>query len=99
MLSGIQAEDGEERCQAWIAAIAAGKFSFGPAEIAYHAKGPASWKHAALGTERNTDHWWERFDYTEQFLRSDWKMFHDAVQSHQFDILRKVLPRFGISIS
>ncbi len=41
----------------------------------------------------------EPFEYKESFLASDWKMFHDALQAHRFDIIHDILPAFGICVS
>ena len=31
------------------------------------------------------------------FLISDWKMFHDALQAHRFEVIHEILPKYGIS--
>jgi hypothetical protein len=99
MLCSIQDPDGEDRCAKWVSAILEGKFSFGSAKIDYFSKGLQSWKYLALGTEKNVDHFWERFEYSSKFLNSDWKHFHDSVQAHQFDMLHKVFPKFQICLN
>lgn len=73
-----------KRHQQWIAAIAAGKFSFGAVQICYIPKGKGSWKHLALGTEKAIDRSNDIFPYSNSFLKSDWKLFHDALQAHHF---------------
>ncbi|MBD0336208.1 MAG: hypothetical protein ICV62_12020, partial [Cyanobacteria bacterium Co-bin13] len=55
MLTSITQAKGEMRHQAWLAAIAAGKFSFGPAVAHYAAKGRQSWKYQALRVEEGSD--------------------------------------------
>lgn len=109
--------DGEKRHQAWLEAIAEGKFPFGRQVIDYVASGPGSWKHAALGaagdaedamiaqmdlTER-VEYLFKagattkgRFTYDPQFLTSDYKLFHDALQAHRFHVIHELLPRYGI---
>lgn len=98
LFQSITDNSGTMRHQQWVAAIAAGKFSFGPAEITYIAKGKGSWKHAALGTrdevERN-----EIYHYDPSFLTSHWKLFHDALQAHHFYITHELLPRYGICVA
>jgi len=88
--------DGEERRQDWLSAIAQGEFSFGSEIPNYVGKGPGSWKEAALGTTKVTDSGFERFPYTNTFLTSDWKLFHDALQVHRSDIVHDILPLYGI---
>lgn len=87
------------RHQKWLTAIAAGKFSFGPASVSYIAKGKGSWKHQALGTESEVDRHQEVFPYNPNFLTSDWKLFHDALQAHHFYITHELLPRYGICVA
>ncbi len=96
MLTNITEKSGEERHRQWQAAIAAGNFSFGPATITYIAKGNGSWKHAALGTESAVDRGDEIYPYRPEFLHSDWKLFHDALQTHRLHVLHKLLPSYGI---
>jgi hypothetical protein len=92
-------EDGEKRYDGWLKKIAAGYFSFGPAKLKYIPKGNYSWKHKALGTlEWVDDPQGDPFVYKESFLTSDWKMFHDALQAHRFDVIHDILPKFGICV-
>lgn len=97
LIKNIRNEDGEKRHQSWLKQIEAGHFSFGSAKLKYIPKGKDSWKHKALGTkEWVDDHDDEPFVYKESFLTSDWKMFHDALQAHRFDVIHDILPKFGI---
>jgi hypothetical protein len=88
--------DGEVRHATWLAAISDGAFSFGRAAPSYIDKGEGSWKHRALGTLEERDDGGEEFVYTPEFMRSDWKLFHDALQEHRFVVLHHILPRYGI---
>jgi hypothetical protein len=92
----IDDEDGERRHALWLEAIARGRFSFGPADVTYIAKGEGSWKHRALDTAEAVDQGDEVFPMSAHFANSDWKLFHDALQEHRFDILHRVLPKYGI---
>lgn len=88
----VQEENGEKRHQRWLQAIADGSFGFGPAQVAYAPRGKDSWKHQALGTS---------FDlavhtYKDDFLQSNWKLFHDAIQAHRFYVVHDLLPTYGI---
>lgn len=87
------------RHRVWAAAITAGKFSFGPATISYIPKGKGSWKHLALGTEKAIDRSTDVFSYSDHFLTSDWKLFHDALQAHHFHIIHELLPQYGICVA
>jgi hypothetical protein len=93
MLNEIRSEDAGERHKAWIAEIRRGAFSFGPEEVAYEGEGHGSWKHRALGT---LDYDVETHTFREEFLGSDWKLFHDALHAHRFDVMHHILPDYGI---
>jgi len=90
--------DGEKRHASWLQAIADGEFSFGREPgVAYVAEGRGSWKHAALGAEKEADdESKDRFAFRPEFLLSDWKHFHDAVQVFRTHLLVETLPRFGL---
>ena len=99
LLKNLKNRDGEKRHAAWLKKIAGGYFSFGPAKLSYVPKGRYSWKHKALGTmEWVDDPEGAPFFYRESFLTSDWKMFHDALQAHRFDVIHDILPAFGICV-
>ena len=85
----------KKRHAAWLQAIASGKFSCGPATIAYSDDGPGSWKALALGDgdDRDKAH---VYPYRDTFLASNWKFFHDALQLHRLTVTRDILPRYGI---
>ena len=87
---------GEHRHIQWLKAIADGAFSFGRQPLTYVAKGKDSWKYVALGTVKSKDSGVERYDYKPEFLQSDWKLFHDAVQVHRSAVIHDILPRYGI---
>jgi hypothetical protein len=85
-------EEWEGRLVKWYRVLAAGAFSFGPAEIEYVERGPGSWKHTALGTNEDR----RQYPFDDGFVSSDWKRFHDALQEHRFELLHQILPRYGI---
>jgi hypothetical protein len=82
-----------------VGSIGAGIFSFGPANIAYQPKGEGSWKHQALGTREDKDRDSDVFPYSNNFLTSDWKLFHDALQAHHFYVIHELLPKYGICVA
>lgn len=96
MLRNITDNNGSVRHQKWLDAIAQGKFSFGKVNVTYIPKGKNSWKHLALDTEDIVERKNEIFPYHPSFLTSDWKLFHDALQSHHFYIVHDLLPKYGI---
>jgi hypothetical protein len=99
MLENIKDVKGHVRHQKWLDAISQGKFSFGAANINYIPKGKGSWKYQALGTENPVDRGNEIFPYHPSFLVSNWKLFHDALQAHQFYIIHDLLPQYGICVA
>ncbi|WOD37460.1 DUF6765 family protein [Nodosilinea sp. E11] len=91
--------EGDSRHQQWLAHIAQGAFSFGPARVSYVAKGYGSWKHQALGIVGEGDRKETRLAYSPSFLTSDWKLFHDALQAHHFYVIHDLLPQYGICVA
>ena len=85
------------RHQKWIHSIANGEFSFPKEKITYIPKGMGSWKFQALKTESDIDI--GEYEYSDSFLSSNWKMFHDALQKHQFEVVHDILPKYGICVS
>jgi len=84
------------RLEAWLKAVEQGDFSFGSAKPVYGKAGVGSWKYQALGTTAAKIGRFERFDYSPDFLVTNWKRFHDAAMAHQYDVLKEILPNFGI---
>lgn len=87
-------QDGLKRHQKWVECISAGAFSFGREIISYDADGSNSWKAQILGTTRDLP----RYPYNDDFLNSNWKKFHDALQEHRLVVLHDILPQYGICI-
>jgi len=98
-LAGFQEKEKKDRHKRWLDEIANGAFGFPPVKLTYKAKGKGSWKHEALDTRRIYDRKQERFKYHPSFLGCDWKLFHDALQAHRFDVVNVILPRYGICVA
>lgn len=94
MLLGTVYEDGEKRHRKWIEAIRNGKFTVcGKADIDdYFPRGNDSWKADALGTSFDMP----VYPYKKNFINSQWKHFHDAIQAHRFNVVYNILPKYGI---
>lgn len=92
LFSDVREEDGGKRHETWLEAIKRGDFSFGAEEISYAERGKDSWKEKALGTSLDL----RVHTYQPSFLTSNWKLFHDAIQSHQFHVAHEILPAYGI---
>lgn len=95
LFSSITDEEGEDRHKKWLEKIAQGYFGFPAVNLEYQAKDQGSWKQQATGTPL-TDLSGVKYDYTPSFLGSDWKLFHDAVWAHRFDVIYDILPKYGI---
>jgi hypothetical protein len=89
-------EDGERRHRQWLEKIEAGFFGFSAEKLEYHEKGVNSWKYQAIKTTKPFDDPTDIFPYSDLFLKSDWKMFHDALLAHRFFIIHNLLPQYGI---
>jgi len=92
LFTDLKTDNAGKRHRAWLDAIAEGSFGFGPASVSYACTGSQSWKAQALGA--STDLPVHR--YTPEFLQSNWKRFHDALQRHRLNLLHDILPRYGI---
>ncbi len=87
-------EDGDARHQKWLEAIRSGVFTIcGAVDIDdYFARGNDSWKADALGSSFDLP----VYHYKDGFLKSPWKLFHDAIQAHRFNVVYNILPKYGI---
>jgi hypothetical protein len=92
LFSTLAFEDCGVRHKAWLNAISQGSFSFGSATISYAEDGRNSWKAQALGTSTDLP----VHIYQKTFLKSNWKLFHDALQQHRLTVLHDILPAYGI---
>src|SRR5207244_6963557 len=92
MLNEIRDADETKRHPTWLGEIAKGAFSFGAETVTYADTGEGSWEHGAFGGTTSL----EDLAYREDFLASDWKLFHDALQAHRFDVVHHILPEYGI---
>lgn len=96
LLKSIKGDSGKDRHVRWIEEIKNGSFSFGSEEVSYIPKGKGSWKHKSIGQLAAADTGREKFSFKKNFMSSDWKLFHDALQAHRLDVLHDVLPKYGI---
>ncbi|MCB1985843.1 MAG: hypothetical protein H6936_10295 [Burkholderiales bacterium] len=96
LLRTLQDENSKKRHLKWLQHIASGYFSFQPETLTYVEKGEGSWKHLALGTTKSKDDKFEKFEYSDAFMTSNWKLFHDALQAHRFHVLHQLLPSYSI---
>ncbi len=90
-LQNTTAKEGEKRHRVWLDAISIGEFSFG-AETVQYDPDEKLWKTRALGGKD----WSGVLQYSEDFLQSDWKLFHDALLAHRFCVIHDILPNYGI---
>lgn len=97
-------KEGEDRHHQWLKPIREGGFSFGGLDQAqadslqYAARGPQSWKYEALGPDSDGDDGEIKFHYPPMFEQSNWYLFHEALKSHQNEVLNKLLPKYKISL-
>ncbi|MGJ8647814.1 MAG: DUF6765 family protein [Marinomonas colpomeniae] len=99
LLIRFTSDDGEKRHRDWLEVISSGIFSFGSINLNFIPKGEGSWKYQAIKQDKATDDDDEIFQYNPDFLKSDWKLFHDALQAHRFDVLHDILPKYGICVA
>ena len=82
-----------DRLNEWIKLLIDDVFGIGVIHLRpYKKKGLDSWRHDALGDENNPK-------FTPEFLRSNWKLFHDALFVQKYTITRLILPKYGICVA
>jgi len=97
LLKTTKGDTGEIRHEKWVAEIKKkNAFSFDPVDLYYIPKGNGSWKHKSIGQLAAADTGREIFSFRKTFLRSNWKLFHDAIQALRFDVIHDVLPKYDI---
>jgi hypothetical protein len=96
LIREVKNEEGKDRHAIWLKEIAAGSFSFGAEKVSYTGEGEGSWKHQALGVDKKPS---GGYAYQPEFLRSDWKLFNDALLAHRVDIVNHILPEYGICVA
>jgi hypothetical protein len=91
--------DDQQRLAGICTAVSAGRIP-GLAETipGYVAKGLGSWKYSATGLLSDDDSG-ERPQWSEDFERSDYRRFHDAVKEHRFVVTQEILPAHGLRIA
>jgi hypothetical protein len=99
MLRTTLFENADKRHDIWLKEIEKGTFSFGKASISYIHKGQGSWKYEALGAEQWFDVGDEVYPFKDDFLNSNWKKFHDALQYHCNYVLHELLVSFNLCAS
>jgi len=99
LFTTITSEEGNDRHNAWLQRAIDGDIPGVDVIPEYMAKGEGSWKYSALGTKLEIDIQGKPFDYQPEFLVSDWKRFHDALQEQRQYILLELLPSYGICAS
>jgi len=92
MFEQFTQEEGDERHSRWLSAIRGGNFPFDAVNLEYQPEGKKSWKQKALGTSKDS----AAYPWNKSFLKSDWKLFHDALLDHRFTLLHDILPKYGI---
>lgn len=97
-LTTITDDDGEVRHAQWVEWLRDGRFDFEPVELPFDKDGENSWKHQARGPGFMQDGQFV-YRYSPSFLSSDWKHFHDALKTYRLEIIRDVLPAYGICIA
>ncbi len=100
LIETIDDEEGEMRLEKWREHILCGSFQFGTDVWKYSPEGPDSWLSEAFEDfEFNDDFELKNVPYKEEFLKSNWKLMHDALLFYRFTVLHDVLPKYKICVA
>lgn len=100
LIETIDDEEGEQRLAKWRDHILCGSFQFGTDVWKYSPEGPDSWLSEAFEDfYLNDDFEFKNVPYKEEFLKSNWKLMHDALLFYRFTVLHDVLPRYQICVA
>nr|VFK37646.1 MAG: hypothetical protein BECKSD772F_GA0070984_101727 [Candidatus Kentron sp. SD]VFK41309.1 MAG: hypothetical protein BECKSD772E_GA0070983_101122 [Candidatus Kentron sp. SD] len=90
----LKKKDADKRHAKWMKKIRNGFFHFEDCDklADYRPRGDKSWKAQALGISDDLP----VHRYKPEFLTSNWKLFHDAIQAHRFHVIHDTLPKYGI---
>jgi hypothetical protein len=91
----FESPSAELRHKWWCELIESGEFGINDC-ISYAEKGSESWLWAALGDTDLRKSKSLELEKPPYFNHTHWKLFHDALKVHRYQILHLVLPRFGI---
>ncbi|MFZ5426907.1 MAG: DUF6765 family protein [Thermodesulfobacteriota bacterium] len=93
----FQSKDGEKRHKEWLELIKLGNVhAISSVHLDYSKSGANSWKSLSLGTDEEADLVNGAPSFKPEFMSSNWKLFHDALQFHRLFVLNELLPRYGI---
>lgn len=95
----IDDEEGDIRLEKWRENIQCGNFSFGTDTWKYSVEGPESWLKEAFDIDVQDEFEFENVPYRDNFLRSNWKLMHDALLFYRFTVLHDVLPKHQICVA
>ncbi|GAD88648.1 hypothetical protein VHA01S_008_00440 [Vibrio halioticoli NBRC 102217] len=101
ILEEIKDDDGEKRHKEWLTRISDGFFDFGPDKLTFETCGKDSWKEIARGKAVASpfSNGASIYKFSDSFLTSDWKYFHDALKTYRLAIIRDVLPKYDICVA
>jgi hypothetical protein len=94
----INDDSGDARHKEWLKWLQEDKFELGAVDLSFDIEGQDSWKFKARGEGKKIDGVF-KYPYSETFLTSDWKYFHDALKTYRLEIIRDVLPSYGICVA
>lgn len=96
-LNSFQEKDADERHKQWLEEIRLGNVpGISGTPLDYSKDGQNSWKYLALRTDDEHEIVTNDLPFNPDFMQSNWKRFHDALQFHRLYVLNELLPKYGI---
>ncbi|MEO0460203.1 MAG: DUF6765 family protein [Myxococcota bacterium] len=96
LFRGLTETKARPRYLEWLRAVRDDRFGVGSRELPVLAKGVKTWKDQALNPAEPADSRPRVYRYSEDFMNSHWKRFHDAAKAHRRSTVDDILPRYGI---
>ncbi len=99
LLKSCQSDDPLVRLSQWEMAIKEGRFSFGTDMWSYQSQGQGSWLDQAFGCQDPDEFLGNNCEFSEAFLKQNWKLAQDALLYHRFILVYEILPNYGLCVA
>jgi len=96
LFRSLSDHDSHVRLKKWFEMIERGSFGFAAEKVNYSNEGKGSWIDEALNGRKMSEN--TIFEYNENFKKTNWKKFYDALYDHHYYLLRVIFPKYDLLI-